>query len=574
MSRSDSISSGKPGLRQRLRARNISGRIPDAQFFTPPEPVSVGQNARGMQIAQGHFRFANEVINAPDCSIWSLRPKSAQFSVALHGWTWLDDLVATDMKSAHDLGRQWALEWLERFTNGRGPGWAPDIIGRRLVRMVNHAGHILHKQHADTKRRYMGSIARQVRLLAKEAHTGPEGYAYVEALTGLLHAGYALAEMDEFVDPAIAQIGHAALHCLGQTAVFPSRNPEELLDLFELLTWAMVAIRSANKIPSREHERALDIAAKTLRGLRHADGGLPRFHGSGRGDAGRLDHALWASGARHDIPDVKNLGYTRLKDGRTTIVIDSTRPPTGEAATNAHASTLAFEMTSGRRPIIVNCGCGRVFGADWRRAGRATPSHSTLGIDGYSSSRLDPKLHRLSEIPDTVEAKLSRDGRAKKFEGFHDGYRPSHGLTHIRKLRLSAEGTKLQGEEVLSTTSAADRRQFDEMIKASDEDGLGVSVRFHLHPDVTPQHDTRLDLVHLTLINGDAWIFRHDGTVNLSLQPSVYLDGRRSEPRATKQVVLSGLVLDYAGRVTWSLTKSQPNPDQGRDLKASDSLTI
>ena len=87
------------------------------------------------------------------------------------------------------------------------------------------------------------------------------------------------------------------------------------------------------------------------------------------------------------------MGFARLSSGRTSIIVDAEIPPQGRAAVNAHASTLAFEMTSGRRAVIVNCGSGDTFGEDWRSAGRATPSHSSLYIEGQSSARLGANCH-------------------------------------------------------------------------------------------------------------------------------------------------------------------------------------
>ena len=82
------------------------------------------------------------------------------------------------------------------------------------------------------------------------------------------------------------------------------------------------------------------------------------------------------------------MGFARLSGGRTTVIVDAASPPGGAAGGLAHASTNAFELTSGRRPLIVSCGSGAPFGPDWRLAGRATASHSTLAVEGFSSSRL------------------------------------------------------------------------------------------------------------------------------------------------------------------------------------------
>lgn len=66
--------------------------------------------------------------------------------------------------------------------------------------------------------------------------------------------------------------------------------------MFTLLTWAAQALTDAGRHLPAAHLEAIARIAPTLRALRHADGGLARFHGGGRGLEGRLDLALAASG--------------------------------------------------------------------------------------------------------------------------------------------------------------------------------------------------------------------------------------------------------------------------------------
>ena len=59
---------------------------------------------------------------------------------------------------------------------------------------------------------------------------------------------------------------------------------------------------------------------------------------------------------------------------------------------------------------------------------------------------------------------------------------------------------------------------------------------------------------------------RVDGNVEMSIEGSVYLQKTRLKPRATKQIVLSGRMMEYATRVRWSLAKPQDSPIGIRDL--------
>ena len=305
------------------------------------------------------------------------------------------------------------------------------------------------------------------------------------------------------------------------------------------------------------------------------DGGLARFHGGGRGAEGWLDHALATAKIKTRQPDGLSMGYARLSAGRTSVIVDASPPPGGAASFNAHASTLAFELTSGRRPLVVNCGPGDSFGADWRRAGRATPSHSGLSLGGYSSARLaEPDRHTgaeaLIECPTYVPVEIGSVGDGTQFQGAHNGYVAGFGLTHARSLELTHDGRGLAGEDMLLAIEPAEKRVFDREMDAVKLAGIPFEIRFHLHPDVDATVDLGGAAISMAQKSGEIWVFRHDGTHKLSLEPSVYLERNRLKPRASVQILLSGRVVDYASRVRWSLSKAQETAIGVRDLSLDD----
>jgi uncharacterized heparinase superfamily protein len=275
------------------------------------------------------------------------------------------------------------------------------------------------------------------------------------------------------------------------------------------------------------------------------------------------------------------MGFCRLSHGRSSVVLDAALPPTGDNSPNAHASTLAFELTSGRRPVIVNCGSGATFGASWRRAGRATPSHSTLAIEGYSSSRLGApgiisgrRTELLIDTPRNAQFRLETEGPANAAIASHDGYVLTHGLTHSRRIELGTDGRSLLGEDALAAIGKGAEDTFDEVFERTNLRGVPFQIRFHLHPDVDAELDMGGAAVSMALKSGEIWVFRHDGRAELTLAPSVYLEKGRLAPRATKQIVLSSAAMDYATRIGWSLSKAQDTPQAVRDVAHEDELAF
>lgn len=555
-----------PGFADRFAAWRAGRTRPAAGFVSQPEPRSIGMIARGRQLVVGNYLLGGVLVEAPGLSLWQVDPPTRGFTEAAHGFTWLDDLAAAGDGPARGRAQDWIFDWIALYGKGKGPGWSPDLTGRRLIRWINHALMLLSGKERAESDAFFAALTRQTLYLSRRWKTAAPGLPRFEALTGLIIASLALIGMEPLLDPALAALAGDCTREIDAEGGIPTRNPEELLEVFTLLTWAAQALEEAGQKIPVELSSAIARIAPGLRALRHADGGLARFHGGGQGLEGRLDYALAQSGVKPSVSTGMAMGFARMSAGRTSVIIDAKSPPGGRASSAAHASTTAFELTSGRRPVIVSCGSGVPFGADWQRAGRATASHSTLGVDGSSSSRLG-QGDSLSDLAQAVAPRMTVGVDGQSALVGHTGWATTHGLTHMRALELTPDGRALVGQDSLGAFTGAERKRFDAVMSANRLQGVAFSIRFHLHPEVDAELDLGGAAVSIGLRSGEIWVLRHDGVAKLTLEPSVYLEKGRLKPRAAKQIVLSGRVLDYAAEVGWTLAKAQDTPLAIRDLE-------
>ncbi len=550
-----------------LRLRAAFGR--PARFCREPPLHGIGSVERGRQIAAGVLLFRGHVIDAPGLSIWDLPAPSAAVAADLHAFDWIEDLAATGDEAALDLARDWTGQWRRRFGDGTGPGWRAAVLGRRVRRWIDHAGWLMPEASAGSDA--LGrSLQLQAGLLCRRWRRAAPGTDRFDALTGAACAALALAGCRRALDGVLAGLADELGRTVAPDGGIAARDPEALSEIFAQIARIRADLLAVGRAAPEEIGTALASMAPVLRTLRHADGGLARFHGGGRGLPGRLDRAFAAAGVAPEPGRDRAMGFARLGHGRTSLILDAAPPPGGPAAATAHASTLAIELTSGRRPLIVGCGSGRSFGPRWRRAGRATPSHSTLTLDGVSSSRLAPGDGlRLDETPRDVRIERRRDGLSTGLVAGHDGYVALYGLTHVRQIFLGHDGRGVRGEDMLATIEREDEAVCD---AALDRAGgrIPFALRFHLHPEVTARMREDGRSAELTLRSGESWLFEHGGAVALSIEPSVYLDEAASGPVSCQQVVLASSVADYATRVSWTLAKTPQTPDAVRDLVHDD----
>ena len=525
------------------------------RFISTPGPLSIGNTLVADKICEGEFFIFGNTVQLEDKVIWDHSIKNVENYEDLHGFTWLDDLAARRDKAAIKIAQKWIFSWIEKYGSGSGAGWTPNLTGKRLIRLIHHEEIILHDLPEKKISTYFRFIYKQANFLTKRFYKTHEINMNFEAIVGLIYCGLYVEGFDSFITVATEYLSRECRDKIDEDGGILSRNPEELLEIFTSLVWVAHGLHDANWTPSQAHIDAINRIAPTLRHLRHTNGNLCRFNGSLGKYTGELDRYLFLSGNKKKTTKILKMGYARLEGGRTSIIQDAGSLPNLFQSNLAHASVLGFELTHGRQPLIVNCGSGANFGRDWRKAGRATQSHSTFCIKGQSSAKLTRSLSYnsklrdfLSQGPTEVITNKSKVTGGTELTVSHDAYASKFSVNLERKLELSDNGEILIGNDHIDLLSTRDRS------KEIFSDDLEYEVRFQFHPEVIVQILDN-DVVKINSKYAGAWILE---ALNLtpSIQPSYYFSEGNSSPIPTKQVVFSTKFNDFLKQVRWSFVKS------------------
>lgn len=534
--------------RNRLWARRSRFGGRPAPVEAPPEAMSQGDADRGSRLLAGVWETGGRRIDLHGGPIWAVRVSDPRLEAEREGCGWLDDLAALGNRPARALAQAWVQDWIRRFGAGAGPGWRPEVAGRRAMRWVAHARLLTEGADAAAAERFWHALTGQQRYLARAWPQAAPGLERLRALAGLVWTGRVLPHPGHA--EAVARLGALAERTVGPGGDVASRSPEDLAETLTLLIWTARLLEDAGQSAAPAHLAAIVRMVPVLRPLRMGDGSLARFHGGGPGDAIGIDKALAELRLEAQPRPRLPMGYARLTGGRLTLVMDGAGPPGGPFAAAAHAGTLAFELSVGRQALVVNAGSGRGFGPRWARLSRETPAHSTVEVAGASSAGFAGGA--LTGGPTLVSVRQAQDKTGMWLLATHDGYVARQGLLHERRIFLDARGTEARGEEILSVTDARARAAFDRASRARGAGGrLDFAARFHLHPDVEAAFEPGPGSVLLTLPSGELWEFRAGGGA-VDLEDSVHFDPAASAPRPTRQVVVRAEVVEYLGQITWS----------------------
>jgi uncharacterized heparinase superfamily protein len=452
----------------------------------------------------------------------------------LHGFAWLADLKALGSEEARVRARELIGGWIELNGRWSTPVWRPDVLGRRLTAWLAASDFVLAGADEGFHRRFLLSATLQARHLVRTASRCSGDAGAIAATAGRIAAALCLGVggLEAALEQLEREIDHQVLADGGHVQRSPAIHLAVLRDL--------LGIRAALQVAQAEGplvlQGAIERMAPMLRAFRLGDGGLALFNGGKEEDERLIGAVLAKAGvkgkARSSAPHV---GFERLAAGRTVIVVDAGPPPAAGADRQAHAGLLAFEMSSGRNRVVVNCGAFAGDDARWTAAMRSTNAHSTLSVDDQSSlefradGRLRPRSVHVTALRREAEG-------ATWLEASHDGYDRRFGLVHKRRLYMDASGDDIRGEDELEGRG-----------------GRFFRVRFHLHPQVHASLIKDGTAVLLKPPTGRGWRFLAVGG-SIGLDESTYL-GVSDVPRRSEQIVVAGSLAGEGARVKWAFRR-------------------
>jgi uncharacterized heparinase superfamily protein len=275
---------------------------------------------------------------------------------------------------------------------------------------------------------------------------------------------------------------------------------EDMLDLLN------IAGEFANQVPralvAQWHEASLRML-DWLSGVTHPDGQIALFNDAAFGIAATADElaayagrVLGTDAVLSELPrrcapcnDVGGLrlaqwadsGYIRLECADAVALLDVAPIGPDYLPGHAHADTLSFELSVFGQRLIVNGGTSRYGLGSERLRERQTVSHSTVEVDGQSSSEVWGGF-RVARRAYPFDLTVSEHQEVLSVACSHDGYQFLPGKpVHRRTWQFSTSHM-----EIADSVSGG---------------GLPAVARCILHPDVSVEH-VALDSFHLKMANG------------------------------------------------------------------------
>ncbi len=519
-----------------------------------PRELRPPREGLGPAVLAGRFPLAAAALDVgPGGDPWNRASPSRRLAVELHRFAWLASLLAEGEAGARE-GLRLTLAWRRLFDRPSAFAWGAETLERRVFNWACGLPALADAASEAEGATLAGSLARQARHLLR---LDPSPARRAERLTAVATAGAALrgAAGARLLAAALRRLGPALDAAVLGDGGLRTRSPEQAMELqFDLMTLDDVLVQRGRETPEPV-SRALDRLGGAVRFFALHDGRLAPFQGGGPSDRARVAAALaYGDGAARPYDHAPHSGYHRLEGAGLQVMIDAGRPAPEGWSEAACAQPLAMVVTAGRERLIAGAGWTPDAAAPQALRLAAAASTATLGegspgrpLTGLAARALGPRLHG---GPGEVSAHREEDGPGVWLELAHDGWVPSTGFVHGRRLFLDGAAGELRGED-----------RFAPLPGGAPPRPASYAVHFHLPPEVraTLARDGRSVLLRTAGDRG--WWLRNDAE-EVALEPSVAIE--RDAPLPTLQVVLRGEAARDGARVRWKLAPVPAPGARGR----------
>ncbi|APG61606.1 hypothetical protein LPB140_00710 [Sphingorhabdus lutea] len=527
-----------------LHRARLSGKAPLKLLAAPIDPFS-GDEVRGSALRAGKMQFRGMDLDMRDANL-SAPVIPPDFTDYLHRMDWLRDLSAcANRGQIIAIAEKYCAAWLEENGgNVKNEAWRGDNIVWRFINMAHHAPLILSSRNSDYRRDILNHFADMADEMDKIAPMIKHDYVRVVIWCGVLAAGLLLPDGKERLT-----IGQDALKKALDKAIYndgglASRSPAQLIECCKLLILTANIYTARGMMRPQFLDQHIAKIIPAILCLRHSDGGLGAWQGSGHGTTNLVEQILSASPVTaRPQRQSKTWGYQRISAGKSVLIIDAGPPPLAKNAWVSCASTLAIEFSFAAQRIFINCGGGALAShalpADLARGLRTTAAHSTLCVENVNSTAILPE-GKLGKGVNIVDLERRDEDQLTRLTASHDGYVRNFGFIHQRSITLRSDGLEMRGSDILLPAE-----------KAKPKAETQYEIRFHLGPNIDLYSGEEKGSILLRLRDGSSWLFQAS-QCEVNVEDSLWVN-EEGEPAETQQIILTHKSEQGGSSTNWSL---------------------
>ncbi len=423
---------------------------------------------RGITNDYEHFSFLSEV-NQLSLVGWDNPSQSKLWRYNLHYFDYLNQLEFEN--EGVELQNKIISKWIRENPFGKGTGWEPYPTSLRIINWIKW--HFKTNGLGDKGKLSLWNQVQwlasrpEYHLLGNHLFINAKALLFACVIFGLdKHSAIYRKALKILKKELSEQFLNDGAH-FELSPMYHALAIEDLLDLYQLNK------SLPSSFPSQEVQEKLSKGMNWLHYMSYSSGELALFNDCANGIAPAFNQLQdmakrlgfnWALNSDINFNYFKQSGFVIFKDENIHLIADIGNIGPDYLPGHAHADSLSFELAIKGQKVVVNSGTGEYGLSDERLRQRSTSAHSTIELDGKSSSEVW-SCFRVAQRARVIAMDIIDEDKKLEFAAVHDGY------TRIESKPLHKRKWKM----------------YDKSLEIIDEvtgSGNTVQLRYYLHPDI------------------------------------------------------------------------------------------
>ena len=488
------------------------------------------------EMRSGRYLLASKLVDTGGVSPFAVHQDHEPWHNELHGFSWLRHFGEARNNNDREFARTLVLDWIGRNSEFNDQTWGLALSAQRVMNWLRHFTLLSEGASREQIKTISRSISMQVHASKLRAPYSMERYE--ELMATMLPVAVGLCDGSDIstIRPATQKLCKLLEWHLDEDGFYRSRNPQSQLLLLEELVSLRLTLSQLSSELVQELGALVDKMHLALDSVTLTTGEPVYFNGCGQLPT-ELVFAVQTQSKHRRAGNTSISGYGVIELGESMLVMDDGRVPLSPFASNAHASALAVEFSSGRDLIFGSCGPAPEEHKHSKELFRQSAAHSGPTINDSSAGRFSNRGILLShgespnmQVGATEPEIVARTG----------AYRSRFGVEIERRTTLLSEGATLVGQDRLIVPGG--RRKFSGTLMQ----------RFHLAPGTIATRSSDEQIITLTLQSGIIWTFLWEAAsarIEQSIRQSAHIGFYH-----TQQIVLESEVTPDL-EVAWIFTR-------------------
>lgn len=488
------------------------------------------------EMRAGRYLLASKLVDTSGVSPFATHHEHELWHNELHGFSWLRHFSEAHNAQDREFARTLVLDWISRNSDFDTSTWGLALSAQRVMNWLRHFALLCEGASREQIKTISRSISMQVQASKLRARYSTEHFE--ELMAAMLPVAVALCDGSDLsqTNQSTKKLCKLLEWQLDEDGFYQNRNPKTQLVLLEELVSLRLTLSQLSSDLVHNLGLLIDKMHLALDSVTLTTGEPVYFNGCGQLPT-ELVFAIQTQGKHRRSSNTSISGYGVIELGQSMLVLDEGRVPLAPFATNAHASALAVEFSSGRDLIFGSCGPAPGEFKESRDLFRHGSAHSGPTINDSSAARFSYNSVLLSHGDKPFMQVGTKEPEIIARTG---AYRSRFGVEIERRVTLLSDGNTLVGQDLLIVPG--ERRKFSGTL----------TQRFHLAPGTKTQRTSSEQMIAIHLQSGSVWSFLWEGAaahVEESMRQSAHIGFYRTE-----QIVLESEV----GRdieISWIFTR-------------------